>query len=352
MNSFRYFLLALLLISLNRADAQQPLSQAETTLSKMARDILNHDSLTYKINQNRRFASQLIETLKRPESYEYDFDSLQTVSILEAEDHSFRIFTWYIVDKNYEEYYAEQYHYFFGLVQRKYINEQGGTEYIVIPLVEMQDIPRDIENRLLDNTNWLGALYYPAKNKNHIPAYQIKVERGGKKEKSKVYLLMGWNGNDNRSNYKVVEALSFDPKDKNKVLFGANVFYFDILPKSRALFKYSDYAPFTLNFSYVKSGIGKLFKKEMLVYDHLADPRMQGGQKLQEVWEMGPDGSYDALSFYKRGGYFEWYRNVELAEKFNNKLTQKQLQEIRDREAAAQQAAGIDTSGGERPDNN
>lgn len=345
------FLLSACVLSLFPLFAQQSsLPNIESRLKTLAAAVLNHDSLSYKIKQNREFASILMEALERPESFTYPFDSLKTVSVLEAEDHSFRIFTWYIVDKNYDQYYGEQYHYFFGLVQRKYENPQGKTEYLVIPLVEMAELPRDIESRILDNNTWLGALYYPAKNKKFIPRYKAKSMPGEKKVKGYFYLLLGWNGNDNRSNYKIVETISFDPKNKNRVLFGASVFYFDAIPKSRALFKYSDYAPFTLNYSYAKGGFGNWFKKEMIVYDHLADPYQRGGNKLQEIWEMGPDGSYDALSFYKRGGYFEWYRNVELAEKFNAKVTQKYLQEIQTREQEKQSAAGINTSTPERPD--
>ncbi len=344
--------LALFFLSLPTLRAQQGSLQAiERQLQALAADVLNHDSLSHKIEQNKRFAGILIEVLRRPESFDYAFDSLKTVSILEAEDHSFRLFTWHIVDKNKDQYYGEQYHYYFGLVQRRYQNEQGKIEYLVIPLVEMPQLPRDIESRILDNNTWLGALYYPLKNKKYLPKYRMKYDMGGKKEKGDFYLLLGWNGNDNRSNYKVVETITFDPKDKNRVLFGANVFYFEALPKARALFKYSDYAPFTLNFSYTKSGPGKWFKKEMIVYDHLADPYARGGNKPQEIWSMGPDGSYDALSYYKRGGYFEWYRNVELAEKFNNKVTQKYIQELQERELEKQRAAGLNTAASERPDN-
>ena len=352
MNRNFLLVLPLFLLSIPALHAQPgSLAATEARLHALATDVLNHDSLSYKIEQNKQFANILIDVLQRPESFNYPFDSLKTVSVLEAEDRSFRIFTWHIVDKNKDEYYGEQYHYFFGVVQRKYQNPQGKTEYLVIPLVEMQQLPRDVENRIFDNNQWVGALYYPLKNKKYLPKYKMKYDMGGKKEKGDFYLLLGWNGNDNRSNYKMVETISFDPKDKNRVIFGANVFYFDALPKARALFKYSDYAPFTLNFSYTKSGPGKWFKKEMIVYDHLADPFARGGNKPEEIWSMGPDGSYDALSYYKRGGYFEWYRNVELAEKFNNKVTQKYVQELQARELEKLKAAGIDGTTSNRPGN-
>ncbi|MDX2247608.1 MAG: hypothetical protein SF052_12565 [Bacteroidia bacterium] len=308
--------------------AQKSLPEIEEELQRLSAEILTHDSLSFKIQQNKLFTRTLIETLKRPESFDYPFDSLKTISILQPEDRTFRIFTWHIVDKNYQEYYGEQYHYYFGLVQRRY-EENGKTEFLVIPLVELRNIPRGVENSVLDNGSWLGALYYPPKYHDFIPSYTVKTIGYNKEQPRKVnntlYLLLGWNGNDEKSNYKIVDVLSFDPKDKNRVLFGADIFYFDQIPKYRALFKYSEYAPFSLNFSYVQDG-GQ--KKKMIVYDHMGTPK-QGDQKLEDVFETGADGSYDALYFYKKVGYFEWYRNVTLAEKYISSENRKKQELIR-----------------------
>lgn len=324
----KYWFIALLIFPGAALFAQQSLPEIEQELQVLSRDILTHDSLSFKIQQNKLFTRLMIETLKRPESFDYPFDSLKTISILEPEDHSFRIFTWHMVDKNYNEYYGEQYHYYFGLVQRKY-EENGKTEFLVIPLVELRTIPRGVENSVLDNGSWLGALYYKPKYHDYIPSYTVKAidYRNGKPKnvKNTVYLLLGWNGNDEKSNYKIADVLSFDPKDKNRVLFGADIFYFDQIPKYRALFKYSEYAPFSLNYSYVQDG-GK--KKKMIVYDHMGTPK-QGDQKMEDVFETGADGSYDALYFYKKVGYFEWYRNVSLADKYISSENRKQQEEVR-----------------------
>ena len=323
----------------------QLLSEIESELKVMAQDILLHDSLNYKIEQNKKFTRLLIRTLKRKESFNYNFDSLKTISILKPADNSFRIFTWFIVDKNYKEYYGEQYHYYFGLVQRKYTNEDGRVEYVVIPLIEMPQLQQGVENMVLDNNSWVGALYYLPRNEKYIPSYNMKYynQHEQKQKKQKFYLLMGWNGHDLSSNYKVIDAISMDMEDKNKVIFGANVFYFDVIPKHRAIFHYSEYAPFSLNFSYVKGGPFNLFNKKMIVYDHLAMPG-ENRKKLQELYELGPDGSYDGLSFIKSKGQFKWYKNVVLAEKFNNKQTRRQQELVREREQKRLKEAGIELS--------
>lgn len=329
------------------------LPEVESQLKEMAIDILMHDSLNHKIKVNKQFAKLLINTLKKPESFNYPFDSLTTISVLKADDNSFRLFTWHIVDRNYNEYEGDQYYYYFGLVQRKYVNPDGKTEYLVIPLIETQQVVPEMEHMVLDNSNWLGAQYYTPKYRKKIPKYTLSIvppdttglyvigrdnpERY-KKRKQNIYLLFGWNGFDNRTNYKVMDVMYFDPKDSTRVLFGAETFiyqkvvgeYFDqkaqqqkqkkiFISKHRILFKYSDNAPFSLNMAYVKRGVMR--KKEMVVFDHLAEGSSPG-MKVRASWEIGPDGSVDAMGFVKRnGGYFQWYSNVLLAEKYNRKLT-------------------------------
>lgn len=356
----------LLCLSLPTNAQQQSLQQIEKDLQSMAFEILNHDSLEHKIAQNKKFAKRLINVLRRPESFSYDFDSLKTISILEPQDKSFRIFTWYIVDKNYSMRYGEQYHYYFGFIQRKLKDPANPSQYVVIPLIEMPKVPGGVENMILDNQNWMGALYYKPRQSQYIneisvQSYARERKASGKaqKVKQKYYVLSGWNGNDHRSNYKLVDVLSFDKEEPTRAIFGAYIFFFDeIIPKSRALFKYSEYAPFSLNSGYVKWGPGKLFKREMLIYDHLARPNSTN--TMSQVWEMGPDGSYDGLEFIKKAkrinsrrnqdtqialqrvkGYYKWHRNVKPATKYNNQLTQKHLDKIKREESARQKAAGI-----------
>ena len=44
---------------------------------------------------------------------------------------------------------------------------------------------------------------------------------------------------------------------------------------------------------------------------------------------MGPDGTYDALSWYGRtGGYFEWYCTVQTAEKDGGRRHRKEMEKL------------------------
>lgn len=359
-------------------DASKSIQQVEKELAPIAFSILNDTSTEAKIALNKEFIVRLTNLLQRPESYDHPFDSLRTVSRLYPADHSFRIFTWYIIDKPTEAYYSENAHYYFGLVQRRYVDAKGKTHYLVIPLMELEQMAKGIENMVTDNLSWFGALYYKPKDSKaieHFDGYYYKLQpakgelkhdpgqqeevitfipgkyRGRtisqadqpkysnyKRVKTEVryYLLMGWNGWDNTANYKVVDVLSFDEKDSMKVHFGAPIFYFDRIPKARALFKYADYASFTLNFGQVRTGLFDLFSKRMLVYDHLSPPQKA---RPMDQFSLGPDGSYDALSFYKRyGGYFEWYRDVKTSEKYDSRKHAREMAKLQ-----AQYAKGDST---------
>lgn len=349
-------------------DAGKSIAQVEKELAPIASFILNDTSTDAKIEANKEFIVRLTNLLKRPDSYDYPFDSLKTVSHLNPQDNSFRIFTWFIIDNPANAYFSELSHYYFGLVQRKYVDVKGKTHYIVIPLMELEQVPKGLESLVTDNYSWFGALYYKPKDSKYIPEYDgfyyqlmpgkgdLKRDPNAKEEvityipgkyrgrtvkvvdqpkysnykrvktATKYYLLMGWNGWDNTANYKVVDVLSFDPKDSSKVNFGAPIFYFDRIPKARALFKYADYANFSLNYTTVRRGPLKIFQKRMLVYDHLSLP--QSARPLDQ-YDMGPDGSYDALSYFgKYGGYFEWYRNVETNERTNGKKHAKEMAKL------------------------
>lgn len=374
-HTFLVMLIAFVALSLGSAgavqaqdrDAGKSVAQVEKELAVIADQILNDDSTEYKIELNKQFIGRLTNLLERPESYEHPFDSLKTVSRLRPQDNSFRIFTWYLVDRQAGAYYAEDAHYYFGLIQRRHVDPSGKTHYIVLPLIEIDRIPKNFESVVTDNYAWFGALYYQPKYSKTIPTfeghyYKLVPKKGevvndptekeygitftpgivtgrqlkvmdklsySNQERVKTpvnyYVLTGWNGWDNKGNYKVVDILTFDPEDSSKVNFGAPIIYFDAIPKARALFKYSDFGHFSLNYGYVKSGPFKLFKKKMIVYDHLARPL---SARPTDKFELGPDGSHDALSFYsKYGGYFEWYRNVEIAENYENKQHKKEMLE-------------------------
>jgi len=275
MSKLSLYLVIFLQTGLLLVSKSQNLQEIERELARQAEALFSDQSLEEKLQINKTFTQTLIQTLRKPSSFHYPFDSPTTISHIYAKDKRFRIFTWQIIDRPSGNQVPETYHYYFGLIQRKWVDAQGQTEYVVIPLIEMQSIPMDVENQILSHKNWLGGIYYPPRFEKEFPTRTIKYTdpESGKKIRQDAYILFGWNGFDQSSNIKFVEVLTLDPNDKNRVYFGADIFYFDIVPLYRAVFRYSDNAPFKLNYGYVKTGPFNLFKKKMIVYDHLAPPQ-------------------------------------------------------------------------------
>jgi hypothetical protein len=372
-----FVLLGILILSSPSLQAQQGpdpdrnrnIKVVEKELAVMAREILKNDSTELKMEINKQFIERLTHLLQRPEAFDYPFDSLRSLSILRSQDNSFRIFTWYFVDAPKTLLYADLAHYYFGLIQRKYVTAAGKTMYIVIPLMEMDQVPSNFDNMTVTNYSWFGALYYALKDRKDVPAYSaityklvpianpsVTVDSSHKvltvtyipgkpkgrkfkeiyaikynthdleKVKNNYYVLTGWNGWNNQGSYKVVEVMSFDPADSSKVLFGAPIFYFDGLPKSRALFKYSEFSTFSLNNNYIKTGPLGMFKKQMIIFDHLA--KANRTHSSNQVWDMGPDGTLDGLEYLDKYDCFMMHRNVTLAEKFNSRQHRKHLREV------------------------
>ncbi|MEL6846834.1 MAG: hypothetical protein AAFP02_26820, partial [Bacteroidota bacterium] len=89
--------IALALLFPGISKAQTSLTQVESQLADYASSFLVDTTLQHKIAQNKQFSSLLLKTLNRPESYEYDWKGLESISVLKPEDNSFRIFTWFLV---------------------------------------------------------------------------------------------------------------------------------------------------------------------------------------------------------------------------------------------------------------
>ncbi len=196
-----------------------------------------------RFKMNALFIKKLEQVLKLPNSFNFDFDSLKNVSILNAPDQSFRIITWF-VPTTFGTYN------FFGSIQ--VATADGKLK--LIPLTDKTEDLTDA-NVITNNKNWYGARYYeilPVTSPNKLP----------------YYLLLGWKGNDLRTSKKVIEVLSFD---KGEAIFGKNIFEVvkNQATKNRVIFEYNKLNTMTLIFDR---------KVNLLVFDHLApyNPNMVG----------------------------------------------------------------------------
>ncbi len=325
----------------NDKDHTAPLSELEEELKNIADEILNNDSLEYKLELNLTFQKRMFNILQREDSYNYKFSNLKTISRIYPEDNSFRIFTWYITDFTYK------FCHYYGMVQRKITTKDGKNKIIVIPLIDKTDNLPAAEATVLTPQNWMGALYYVPKNKEFgVTTYQGLIYRYHPikqkhiKEKYKFYVLLGWNGHDISTNYKIIDTINFEDKeDTSIVTFGLPIFYFSRVPKSRVVIEYSDNSSVTLNYAKVirKGFLGFKKKQEMIVFDHIVMPQ---NTRPTVFWQAGSDGTYDALAFYNkfyenRKGFFGYHKNVDVyvpeLEKYNPKIIKKQAEAERKR---------------------
>lgn len=278
-NSIRYIILLIFLFSyFDGAKAQSTaqnfdpkLKIFEDSLKSLSYKIINNNDEVVRRNSNNLFIKTLVSALKLPNSFNYPFDSVISVSILKSSDEVFRIFTWH--------FYSDDGTYrYYGAIQK---NNKEKLE--LYPLFDNSRFVPNPEDTILNKDSWYGAHYY-------------SISEPSKSRRNKQYLLLGWKGNDAKTNKKVIDILSFDKE--GKPVFGAPVFNFKDSVKTRVVFIYARNVSMLLRY---------LPSKKWIVYDHLAcpDPRQKG---MYEFY--GPDLSYDALKYRRR----KWFllENIDI----------------------------------------
>jgi hypothetical protein len=146
-----------------------------------------------KTDEEKRILNQelLVEVenaINQPNSFDFPFDSIKKdIHILDSDDGKFRIFNW---DLPKEDGTFEYY----GFIQSKHtatIQKKKTTVIQIYPLIDRSNEIRNPDNHIGDNKKWFGMWYYKIITK---------------KTKSKTYYtLLGWDGNDNYSQKKIID---------------------------------------------------------------------------------------------------------------------------------------------------
>jgi hypothetical protein len=217
---FKAIFLILLLIAVT-SYAQNRKSQIDSLL--IYTQLLTSQSPDFrKYEANEKFKSFLETLFCSEDSYSFPFDSVKTLSAINAPDNKFKIITWGIAKENgtYE---------YFGYIlfpntkqyPKKFICLTDKTDKIILP-----------ESQISDFTNWFGAIYYK----------MVLTRNQGKK----YYTLLGWKGNSALTTKKVIDVLSF--RSSGIPVFGAMLFRKYKEKSARVVFEYSSQTTMLLRY--------------------------------------------------------------------------------------------------------
>ena len=229
-----------------------------------------------KLNANSEFKKRFIDYLRsQPKiAMNHGFDGLRMFKGM-APDGSFRIFNWNIPLQNKNHY------------ECLFIRSVDGIINIIECKKNIAEISQLITKNA-DHTRWPAALYFDI-----IPI---------NKKKKNQFVLLGWDGNDELTNRKVIEVITVG---KKSIKFGAPIFRDYMKRARRIVFEYSDEVTMSLSHD-------KKFKR--LVFDHLAP----SSQNLVGKFEFyGPDMTFDCfvikkgLLYYRENISFERGKNYK-----------------------------------------
>jgi hypothetical protein len=239
----------------------QTMGDLEAQMSTIAPSILKGENDSVRMASNTLFMQLLEKAFNLPNSFDYPFDSLKTISRLQPDDKSFKLFTWNMPKDDGTFVY-------FGYIHMKDPNTKAAK---FVKLIDKSAEIQSPETKPLTPKNWYGAHYYKI------------VETSYKKEK--FYTVLGIDFNNRATRKKIIDVIAFDRL--GNVFFGDNIFQYDGKSPKRIIFEYSAQATMSLRFDEARN---------MIVFDHLSPIREDfTGHKDN----YGPDFTYDALKFKK-----------------------------------------------------
>lgn len=257
-------LIALCFSSYGQKDKGMEFRIWEDSLIQLRDQVMNEPDETTRLAMNEDFMTLLEEVLQMPNSFKFAWDSVKNFSVLASPDNNFKIFTWYVMKKDYS---IDN----FGFIQ---VYNEGRKKYVLFPLYDKRSTI-DYPKTMVGNHNrWYGAVYYtiiPVKTKDFT-----------------YYTLLGWNGNNIFTNQKIIEVLHFNKE--TVPVFGARIFKNYPERVSRVIFEYSKNAVLHLNYEHQQYAVstGKMNPKThqpeyrtvdspMIIFDELIpmEDRMQ-----------------------------------------------------------------------------
>ena len=225
-----------------------------------------------KLDINRIIIKELKAYTKDEHDFLSDFKEIKNLSVIKSDDDYIYILSWAVQ-------FSKKKLQYFGFL--KFYNRNRG-EYYVDEMLDNLDVKGNFQNKKVVPEAWYGALYYK------IITIKYKGERH--------YVLLGWDGNDDFTNKKLIDILYLE--DDDTPIFGKEIIEYEGQTISRLVFEYGERVSMSLSYDE---------KSKQIIWDHLSPSK----QELKGHYEYyGPDLSFDALLFDK--GIWKYIPDIEI----------------------------------------
>lgn len=249
--------------------SQQFIEDYENKIDSIFVKLRNAENDSLKMKLCYDIEAYMQKALLLTNSMDYPFKKLNNMGKILSPDKKIKILNWNCT-------LAKGDYRYFCIIQHSLLGKNT-----IVSLKQNLKLKSSIQKQLSPQ-NWLGALYYKI-----IPF---------KTKKQTAYALLAWDGNNIRTNKKLIEILSINKT--GNIVFGLPVIHWRGNIFNRVIFEYAQQARMSL--SYNES-------KKRIIFDHLSPSESRyTGQK--EYY--GPDFSYDALEYKKN----RWtlYENIDV----------------------------------------
>ena len=228
-----------------------------------------------RADTNALFLAMMKRTLGISNSFDYPFDSLNTIGKVTSPDKQFRIINWNMPKADGTQEY-------FGFIQSM---DQKTKKYVVYPLIDKSSEITNPANVTYTADKWLGMLYY-----------KIIAE---KVDNKMTYILLAWQGYNKLITRKIIDFVSFNNSGApsfGKAAFSKLPSEFKGTPK-RLIFQYAQTAVMSLRYDP---------KTKTILFDKMGpnDPSLTGQYQYY-----GPSFQIDGLTLSH--GVWEYKINVD-----------------------------------------
>lgn len=198
--------------------APEALNSLEAEMSVLQHSIAEKATDTERQAENQKLIAAAEKAFEVEGVFEYPFSKLEKIATLRSPDGAFRIFNWNLPHTD------GTYSYFLYLLTPK----KNGVE--VTKFYDRVSLSQITEQQEVQPENWYGAIYY-----------HIQPVNKGKKGR---YVLLGWDGNDRSTTFKVIETLSLKQPEMGVQILETE----KETEVARRIFEYSNSSVMTLEF--------------------------------------------------------------------------------------------------------